>query len=269
MWNAFVALSWPAAVGITFAALSLVSLGSTALGFAIERSPWGRGHRVFDVPLDPGQYAREARGYLGFLVLHALGFPSLVAAGAIAGGASGAGAFALTFFVTYLCFESSYFLLHLFMHRPAFLWTHRFHHLSRVTTPLTGLSVHPAEAVGWVFCLSLGPVLLSLFGPIHFGAWLAYLVYNFAGNIVGHANAEFFPQAWFRNRVFSTFAQPVICHALHHARWTGHYGFASLKYDRMVGSEFSDWTILHERVAAGHPMKSLRETGHSAGRQPA
>jgi hypothetical protein len=35
-----------------------------------------------------------------------------------------------------------------------------------------------------------------------------------------------------------------------------------MKYDRMAGSEFDDWTVLHERVASGNPLKSLRESAH-------
>lgn len=264
MWTWFSALSIAGMVAVTFAVLAVWSLASSALGFAIERSAFGRSHRVFDVPLGDGQYAREIKGYIGFLVIHALGFTALIQAGLLQGGGSGLLNFTLTFFASYLCFESSYFLLHRVMHHPKLLWTHRFHHLSRVTTPLTGLSVHPAEAFGWVICLSLGPILLSCFGPFHFGAWVTYLAYNFGGNIIGHANAEFFPQSWFRLRWVSAFAQPVVCHALHHARWTGHYGFASMKYDRATGSEFSDWRSLHARVASGVPMTSFRETGESA-----
>jgi hypothetical protein len=81
MWTWFIALSFVGMVAVTFGLLASWSLASTALGFAIERSAFGQSHRVFDVPLGDGQYAREIKGYIGFLVIHALGFAALIVVG--------------------------------------------------------------------------------------------------------------------------------------------------------------------------------------------
>jgi hypothetical protein len=60
-------------------------------------------------------------------------------------------------------------------------------------------------------------------------------------------------------------ANAFVYHALHHARWTGHYGFAAALMDRAFGTGWPDWFELHERVATGHPLTSLRQRGPSMG----
>lgn len=54
---------------------------------------------------------------------------------------------------------------------------------------------------------------------------------------------------------------PFTYHALHHARWTGHYGLGMTALDRLLGSEWSDWPGLHARVVAGEPMRSFKDRG--------
>ncbi len=59
----------------------------------------------------------------------------------------------------------------------------------------------------------------------------------------------------------SLVSPPFLYHALHHARWTGHYGFASAGLDGLLGTEFPDWRALHDRILAGRPLESLKTRG--------
>ncbi|MGB1278044.1 MAG: hypothetical protein ACPG77_20025, partial [Nannocystaceae bacterium] len=88
--------------------------------------------------------------------------------------------------------------------------------------------------------------------------WVLYIAYNVNGNIIGHSNVEFH-NPLSRVRLFSFFLPPVIYHALHHARWTGHYGFASTGLDGLLGTEFDDWKAVSRRVAGGEPLTDLKQ----------
>ena len=50
-------------------------------------------------------------------------------------------------------------------------------------------------------------------------------------------------------------------HALHHARWTGHFGFASTWADRLFRTEWSDWPELHARIWRGDALTTLKQRG--------
>jgi sterol desaturase/sphingolipid hydroxylase (fatty acid hydroxylase superfamily) len=54
---------------------------------------------------------------------------------------------------------------------------------------------------------------------------------------------------------------PITYHALHHARFVNHYSFGSSFMDRLLGTEWEDWTALHDRVRDGEPMTKLSQRG--------
>ena len=90
---------------------------------------------------------------------------------------------------------------------------------------------------------------------------LAYhLTYQIAGNVVGHANVDFFP-AGAHKRVNSWISHPTTYHALHHARFNNHYSFGSSFMDRWMGTEWADWPELHARIIEGAALTKLSERG--------
>jgi Delta7-sterol 5-desaturase len=102
--------------------------------------------------------------------------------------------------------------------------------------------------------------LISLFIPLSFAGWLAYVGFNVLGNMADHANVEVVAP----NRLLwrrSTGAAVFTFHALHHARWTGHFGFASTWVDRIFRTEWSDWPDLHRKVWRGEALTSLKQRG--------
>lgn len=243
-----------ALVAAFFIGLTLLGLG---IGYGLERW-WGR--RIWSVPIPPTQLAHEVRGNVTFvgvcivtlsLVLH-LGWARL--------GGETAARFGLTFLALLFGFQIFYYALHRALHLHALVRFHRHHHESRVTSPLSGQSTSLVEAVGWMLGYAGLPIALSFIAPISLNAWLAYLAFNVVGNIVGHANVEVVAPSrtlWQR----SLFAAVFTYHALHHARWTGHYGFESTWADRLFGTEWRDWPSLHARVWSGQALASLKERG--------
>ncbi len=235
--------------------LSLTLLGSS-IGFLLERLL--RHRRVWDVPLDPGQYGFELAGNLRFLSVQIVAFVGFLYGGLINFDLSGEVSAIGTFVAVYYSFQVYYYGLHRLMHRRRWVRYHRWHHRSRVTTPLTGQSMSVVEAIGWAIGYVGLPALLSLITPLSFAGWAAYIVYNISGNIIGHVNVEFH-NPFGRGRMTTVIQPPVIYHALHHARWKGHYGFASTGLDGLFRTEFPDWRAVARRVDGGEPLTSLKQ----------
>jgi len=230
---------------------------SVALGFLLERLL--RSLRIWDVPLDPGQLGFELRGNVVFVFVQTLAFSAVLATGVPRYAHPSWLTGVVTFFALMLGFQVFYYWLHRAMHTRALVRFHRWHHKSRVTTPLSGQSVSFVESLGWAVGYALLPALVSRVVPISAEGWAAYIAFNVFGNIVGHSNVELVPVSKVL-RASTLFSNTFIYHALHHARWTGHYSFQAALMDRLFGTEWSDWQALHAEVASGKALAGLRET---------
>lgn len=236
---------------------------ATAVAFLLE-ARLGASRRIFDVPRAEGQLRWELIGTLRFWVMGAFSFAALLWVVALAEGAEeSAQSIALTFFVCWAGFEIYYWCLHRAMHLRPFYRFHRYHHESRVTTPLTGYSMSTVESMGWLVGLVGVPLLMSLLTPISLIGLFAYhALYQVAGNVIGHANVDFFPAAM-EKRINTWISHPIVYHSLHHARFNNHYSFGSSFMDRLLGTEWSDWPELHARVIRGDALRKLSERGTS------
>lgn len=243
-------------IACAVACLTLTASG-LAWGYAAERVAFARGRKVFDVKLKRRQLRTEA---LGTALFHLVFVP--MAAAVLWSGAvrfsSGWLAQVVGFFGAWYAFQAFYYPLHRAMHSRQLFWMHRWHHESLVTTPMTGFSMHPAEALGWCVGILVPAIALSQLGLLGAWGWGAFVVVFWTGNIAGHANAEIFPFASTRLTTL-LWSNPISYHSLHHARWDGHYGFVSAVMDKLFGTEFPDWLRVHQRVWNGKPMTSLRE----------
>lgn len=243
-----------------FGGATLVGL---VFGVGAERLAWRRGRKVYDVPMKRGQLRTEVTGTLLF---HAVWLPiiALVLTSGTLHFAEGWPAAVTTFVVAWWSFQALYYFLHRAMHLRALFWIHRWHHESLVTSPMTGLSMSPLEALAWAAAF-LGPAyLLSAIGMLHAGGWMVFFAAHFVGNVAGHANAEIFPYRV--NRLGSiVYSNAIVYHSMHHARFDGHYGFGAALMDWAFGTEWPDWRELHLRIMDGRPLTSLRQRGETSG----
>ena len=249
-------LDFATALVASFVGFGLLTLLSTASGYLIERVY--RDRKVFDIALKPGQLRHEILGTVLWHLLWCPLFALALSSGVLRFG-EGIARELLTFFGCAVAFQLYYYFLHRGMHLKSMMFMHRWHHHSLVTTPMTGFSMHPLEGVGWVIGF-LGPAMLaSVFTPI--GAWgfLGFLVFDWYGNIVGHANAEFMPKLAATRGYSRVISNPISYHCLHHARFKGHYGFATSWADELFRSQFPDWIAVAERVQGGEPLHKLNE----------
>ena len=246
-----------AAIAIGLIGLNVVWSG---VGVLVERSRFGRGHRVFGIDLKEGQLRREILANLRFDLLLAVFTAALLTTGTVRTAPEPTFSAGITFAACWVSFEIYYWLLHRAMHMRSLYRFHRFHHDSRVTTPFTGFSMSAGEGLGWAVGFALAPLVLSSYGTVSATGWALYFLYNYSGNIVGHINVEFFPK-WMERRASTWLMHPITYHALHHARFVNHYGFGSSFMDRLLGTEWADWPALHERVRDGQPMTHFAQRG--------
>jgi Delta7-sterol 5-desaturase len=256
-------LPWLVLVVSTFF-LAATAVG-LAVGYALERTTQ---RKVWDLPLFAGQTRHELKGNVGFIALSVLFGVLFWRFELIRFGPDSLGRSVATFFFMWVAFQAYYYWLHRALHLRRLVRFHRHHHESRVTTPLSGQSTSLVEAVGWMGGYFVVPALASLVVPLGFWGFVAYLAFNVTGNIIGHANAELTPPSpflWAASVVTTAFTY----HALHHARWTGHYGFASTWADRLFGTEWNDWPSLHARVWRQEPLDNLKIKGSPRARPQA
>lgn len=250
----------PRVAALVFGFLATLTAVSIWGGFAIERSDYGRRRRIWEVALTPGQYRWEAAGNVRFVLCATVAFTLAICSGGIHFARTTAASFATTFLSCWLFFEVYYYFLHRALHTSTLVRFHRLHHRSRVGTPLTGLSMSLVETLGWMIGYLGPPLVVSRLVPISIEAWALYLVYHWGGNIIGHVNVELMPPLSGR-RVLSLFAHPFTYHALHHARWTGHFALYTTFLDRVFGTEWTDWGSLQQKVLDEKPLTNLRERG--------
>ena len=233
------------------------SLVSTGLGVALEAA-FGSRTRIWAVALLAGQRTREITSYIAFILMLTTCAALWLSAGLVEFGGTGAAQAALTFAVLWTSFEIYYYGLHRALHSHALYRFHVHHHESRVTTSWTGQSLSLVEAPGWIAGLLVPPAVMSLVTPVSATGCLIYFFANTFVNLVGHANVELNPIA---HRSLTWLNHPWIYHSLHHARFKNNYSFASTFMDRLFGTEWSDWAVLHEQVMGGQPMTRLTERG--------
>lgn len=247
-----------AIAGLVLAFFTALTVLNVAVGFAAERLMPGR--RIFAVKLAPGQYRFELLGNVIFLAVATSALTAVLLSGLVRLGEESLLRGTATFFAMLFGFQIFYWGLHRAMHTRALIRIHAWHHRSHVTTPLTGQSMSFGESCGWMLGYAGLPLIFSLLVPISFWGWMAYLAFNVAGNIVGHANVELASPRLVSRRT-AALSNPFVYHALHHARWRGHYGFQAALMDRLFGTELPDWPVLFQRVSAGRPLASLKERG--------
>lgn len=241
--------------GVVLLCLAGVSGASSLAGFAAERLLPRR--RVLAPDPFAGQLRFELLGNAIFLAIATLAISGALSRGAIRFGPSSPARDVGTFAAMLVGFQVFYWFLHRAMHTRALVRIHRWHHRSQTSTPLTGQSMSPAEACLWMLGYVGLPAALSQLAPLGFWGWAAYLAFNVSGNVFGHANVEM-TLAPGATRTASLFANAFVFHALHHARWTGHYGFQGAGMDRLMGTEWSDWPELYQRITRGEPIATYK-----------
>ena len=163
-----------------------------------------------------------------------------------------------TFAIVFVWTEIWHYFSHRAMHHKALLFIHREHHKSKITTPLSSISFSFLEK--FIFSVGIvGPVaMLSWVMPISFYGIVAYYIFYFVTNALGHSNIEIrepgYAQTWI-GKVINTPAY----HAMHHARYVKNYGLITSTLDRMFNTMWEDYDKVQSRAASDQPLSKLSE----------
>lgn len=252
---------------VLFGTLLAFAVGATlasVLFFAlVERVLWHR-TRIYDVPLREGQKTREIIGNLLFTAIFAAGLTLVFARGRVEPAPFSASGALLTFLGGLVSFDLYYYGLHALLHTRAGAAFHRWHHASRVNTPWTAFSLSPVESALWVVGLALWPLLSAGFVPFVLEGWIAWLVFFFFSNVMGHINVEIVPATISQTALGRLASHGVIYHAMHHSRYQRHLCFFMNGLDTAFGQVWPDYPELHQRVHEGRPLTRLGERGADA-----
>jgi lathosterol oxidase len=163
-----------------------------------------------------------------------------------------------TFLIVFVWTEIWHYFSHRAMHHKALLFIHREHHKSKITTLLSSISFSFLEK--FIFSLGIvGPVaLLSRVMPISFYGIVAYYVFYFITNALGHSNIEIREPGYARTWIGRVINTPAY-HAMHHARFVKNYGLITSTLDRMFNTMWEDYDKVQSRAASDQPLTKLSE----------
>lgn len=154
------------------------------------------------------------------------------------------GYFLLSVLAFIIIHDTYFYWTHRLMHWKAiFKYVHRIHHLSTNPTPWAAFSFHPIEALVQVGIL---PLVTFLF-PIHPLAILAWIAYQTSMNVMGHLGFEFFPSGFVTGRL-TKWHNTSTHHNMHHRYIGCNYGLYYNIWDRLMGTNHSDYAKEFERV---------------------
>ncbi|MCY1016387.1 sterol desaturase family protein [Pyxidicoccus sp. MSG2] len=248
---------------VIFVLSGLVKAVPLTVGFALGRTRLAERWRVFRRALAPGQLRSEAKAAIGVVVCDALLVTAFRVANEHRLAPFSVGVALLSFAWMFVGFEVWFYVTHRLLHTRALYRLHAQHHVAQVTDPLTSLSFSVVERLV-LMGGGFGLVLLAMqFMPVTKVGVMAYIFTNYALNVFGHGNTEWLPERFVRSPAGRLFFTPTF-HALHHARYQGHYGLFTPVLDRWLGTAFEDYEEVHARARAGEGLERIGERVRSA-----
>ncbi len=166
--------------------------------------------------------------------------------------------FSYTFLIVFVWTEIWHYFSHRAMHHKSLLWIHREHHKSKVTNPISSISFSFLEKL--IFSVGIvGPVsLLSWVTPISFYGIVAYYIFYFITNTLGHSNFEIREPGYATTWIGKVINTPTY-HAMHHARYVKNYGLITSTLDRLFNTMWEDYDKVQTRAASEQPLNKLSE----------
>ena len=223
------------------------------LFLALQKWGWGRKRRVFQISFSEGQLQSEIKSSLEIILFDAILISALIK---LSPSQVANGSVLWPFAMSFVWFEIWFYASHRILHTRALYWIHKQHHVAKVTSPFTALSFSLIErsiliigGVGILFFFS------AVFSIPRVGIAL-YLFINYFLNIYGHLNIEIIPPRWLRFPGMKAL-NTTTYHALHHARYKGHYGLFTPYLDKILKTDFEDYQAVQEKAYRGEGLKTF------------
>ncbi len=141
--------------------------------------------------------------------------------------------FVASIFGLLIGYETYYYWLHRWMHKPSvFRHVHKVHHDSIHTSVFTSFSFHPLEAfLQFIFL----PLILFVM-PVHIYAVGIVLTLMTLSAIINHASVEIFPARFHKHRL-GRWLIGATHHDLHHKEFKSNFGLYFTFWDKWMKTE--------------------------------
>ena len=256
------ASEWAKPVGIvalSTGAYYLVRLAVVAGGASLFlRTQIARALRVYRIAYSPGQFKSEWLATCGVIVLDAMVAGITIHFRWVQEAGRSLSKDFFSFALLFMWIEFWFYATHRLFHLSPLYFIHRQHHVAKVVHPLSALSFSLAERAFTLLGFQGFAILASHWLPITRTGMIAYLLANYILNVWGHLNVELIPGAFlkkFPGKMFITSS----FHAMHHARYKGHYGLFTTVLDRFLGTFWADYPQVHDRARRGEGLLGLGE----------
>jgi sterol desaturase/sphingolipid hydroxylase (fatty acid hydroxylase superfamily) len=235
-----------------------IKLSAVGIGWGVSRTKLAERWRVYRRALAEGQLRSEAWAAVGVVLCDAV----LVGLFRYFTGPRMAPfslpVALLSYAWIFVGFEVWFYVSHRLLHTQALYRFHAQHHVAQVTDPLTSLSFSLVERLV-LMGGGLGLVLVAMeVMPVTQAGVMAYILTNYFLNVVGHGNTEWLPRRFVSSWLGRIFFTPTF-HALHHARYQGHYGLFTVVLDKWFGTAFQDYSRVHAQAREGVGLARIGE----------
>jgi Delta7-sterol 5-desaturase len=166
--------------------------------------------------------------------------------------------FVYTFLIVFIWTEIWHYFSHRLMHHKSLLWIHREHHKSKITNPLSSMSFSFLEKLIFSIGILVPVALLSLMMPISLYGIVAYYLFYFITNTLGHSNIEIRKPGYTTTLMGRVFNTPAY-HAMHHARYVKNYGLITSVLDRLFNTMWEDYGEVQTSAADHKPLQKLSQ----------
>ncbi len=255
--------SWSFHLGLIFAVLAtraFIVAGGSVLWTRFSK--WARAHQIVDGEILPKKLLIEILNGLKILFVDAVFAVILMRFGIFHFvKPEGWGSFLLVFAMFFVWVEVYFYYSHRLFHLPQFFWIHRHHHQSGLINPWTSLSFSIVERLILLFGVTLIPAVISFWFPFSYEVLISYFFLNYLLNVYGHLNVETLPEGFVHTKA-GQYINTTTYHALHHMRYRGHFGLFTSFLDRLHGTKFSDYEVIHAKNYNKHevsPMAGIQQ----------
>jgi sterol desaturase/sphingolipid hydroxylase (fatty acid hydroxylase superfamily) len=155
-------------------------------------------------------------------------------------------------FVLWVIDDAWFYWVHRALHHKAtYRFVHRIHHDSIDVTPFTSMSFHLAESFLLTAWFIPAAFLIPIWAP---GLGVLQLIGLF-NNIKSHLGYELYP-AWVNSGPLR-FLVTSTHHNMHHSKFQGNYGLHFRFWDRLCGTEFTEYSETFHAIKARGPEKAV------------
>lgn len=223
----------------------------------LNYTSFGKRRRCYHHSYAPGQFKSELKANGKIIILDSLIVAVLFHWDLVSYAQPTFNRHLFTIIIQFVWYELWFYFIHRLLHTKLFYPIHAQHHIAKVAHPMSIISFSLAERFMLMFGILIIPILFSQHLPFTFEGLVIYAYMNLIMNWIGHLNVEFLPAGMAKTIWGKFFLNTPTFHAIHHARYNGHYGLFTPILDRLFNTLYKDYPLQQEHAARGNGPTKL------------